>query len=52
MKREIEALKNGSFDTVIIGGGIYGAALAREAATRGLKDRPSRNSRLLQWHLS
>jgi len=36
MKRDIEALKNRHVDVLIIGGGIYGAALAREAAGRGL----------------
>lgn len=36
MKRTIDALKDRTFDVVIIGGGIYGAALAREAASRGL----------------
>ena len=36
MHRQLDSLNNQSFDLLIIGGGIYGAALAREAATRGL----------------
>src|SRR5881409_299162 len=37
MKRDFEALANRTFDLAIIGGGIQGAATAREAALRGLK---------------
>ncbi|MDH4263064.1 MAG: glycerol-3-phosphate dehydrogenase/oxidase [Spirochaetia bacterium] len=37
MKRDIEALKNNKFDVLIIGGGITGAAIAWDAALRGLK---------------
>lgn len=37
MKREPGNLQAGVHDVLIVGGGIYGAALAREAATRGLK---------------
>src|SRR5438046_1990954 len=37
MKRDFEALGNTTFDLAIIGGGIQGAATAREAALRGLK---------------
>jgi glycerol-3-phosphate dehydrogenase len=37
MKRKIKELQAGTHDVLIVGGGIYGAALAREAATRGLK---------------
>ena len=37
MKRNIDALKNQLFDVLIIGGGIHGAATARECACRGLK---------------
>lgn len=37
MKRNIEALSGSQFDLVVIGGGINGAATAREAALRGLK---------------
>ncbi len=37
MKRDFEALCNQTFDLVVIGGGIQGAATAREAALRGLK---------------
>ena len=36
MKRNLTQLTETSFDVAIIGGGIYGAALAREAALRGL----------------
>ncbi len=37
MERYIEKHKSGRFDLLIIGGGITGAALAYEAASRGLK---------------
>ncbi len=37
MKRNLSELHTPTFDVLIVGGGIYGAALAREAATRGLK---------------
>jgi len=37
MKRYIDRHKAGTFDLIIIGGGITGAALAYEAGTRGLK---------------
>ncbi len=37
MKREPEALTQTRFDLAIIGGGIQGAATARDAALRGLK---------------
>jgi glycerol-3-phosphate dehydrogenase len=37
MKREWKELQARTHDVLIVGGGIYGAALAREAATRGLK---------------
>lgn len=36
MKRNIEALSTKNFDLVVIGGGINGSAIAREAALRGL----------------
>lgn len=36
MKRNLKLLSEKEFDVVIIGGGIYGAALIREAALRGL----------------
>ncbi len=36
MNRDLKALAAGDFDVVIVGGGIYGAALLREAALRGL----------------
>ncbi len=37
MKRNLKPLQQTDFHVAIIGGGIYGAALAREAATRGLR---------------
>jgi len=37
MKRDLEALTRETFDLLVIGGGIHGAATAREAALRGLK---------------
>ena len=36
MKRDTEALGRGEHDILVIGGGIYGAAVLREAALRGL----------------
>lgn len=35
MKREIDRLKSDSFDLVVIGAGIHGACIARDAALRG-----------------
>ncbi len=37
MKRDVEALGKTTFDLMVIGGGIHGAATAREASLRGLK---------------
>jgi glycerol-3-phosphate dehydrogenase len=37
MKRDFRVLGNTTFDLAVIGGGIQGAATAREAALRGLK---------------
>ena len=37
MERQFEALSQQAFDVAIIGGGVQGAATAREAALRGLK---------------
>ncbi|MBL0716304.1 MAG: glycerol-3-phosphate dehydrogenase/oxidase [Desulfosarcina sp.] len=37
MRRYSENQENGTFDVVVIGGGITGAAIAYEAATRGLR---------------
>jgi glycerol-3-phosphate dehydrogenase len=37
MKRRIEAFTEGTFDLCIIGGGITGAGVALDAATRGLR---------------
>ena len=37
MQRNLDALTTQNFDLVVIGGGINGAATAREAALRGLK---------------
>ncbi|MBK8455694.1 MAG: glycerol-3-phosphate dehydrogenase/oxidase [Phyllobacteriaceae bacterium] len=36
MHRNLDALANGRFDLAIIGGGVVGACLARDAARRGL----------------
>ena len=36
MKRDLDALSNHCFDILVIGGGIYGACIARDAAMRGL----------------
>ncbi|MGH9435318.1 MAG: FAD-dependent oxidoreductase, partial [Terriglobia bacterium] len=36
MERNLDALAGRQFDLVVIGGGINGAAAAREAALRGL----------------
>lgn len=36
MQRDLQTIANSTFDVLIIGGGIYGAAAAHEAATRGL----------------
>src|SRR6266542_1728868 len=36
MIRNIEALANQTFDILVIGGGIHGAAVARDAALRGM----------------
>jgi glycerol-3-phosphate dehydrogenase len=37
MKRDLPALAAGKFDVLIIGGGITGAGIARDAALRGLR---------------
>lgn len=37
MKRALEALGSSFYDVVVIGGGIYGACIARDAALRGLR---------------
>jgi glycerol-3-phosphate dehydrogenase len=37
MKRDITKLKAGQFDLLVIGGGINGCAIARDASLRGLK---------------
>ena len=36
MIRDLESLTSRNFDVVVVGGGIYGAAVAREAALCGL----------------
>src|SRR5207237_10457775 len=37
MKRQLDALADGPFDRVILGGGITGAGVALDAALRGLR---------------
>ena len=37
MQRDLEALADGVFDLVVIGGGMFGAAVALDAAQRGLR---------------
>jgi glycerol-3-phosphate dehydrogenase len=37
MKRDVDSLAAGSFDLVVVGGGIHGVAAAREAVLRGLR---------------
>jgi glycerol-3-phosphate dehydrogenase len=37
MKRDVTQLENGPFDLLVVGGGIYGAWTAYDAALRGLK---------------
>ncbi len=37
MKRNLEKLTDKQFDLLVIGGGVHGAAIAREAAVRGFK---------------
>ena len=37
MKRDIGALADREFDVVVVGGGVYGAAIAWDATLRGLK---------------
>lgn len=36
MKRDFSAVSRGTFDLIVIGGGIVGAGVARDAAMRGL----------------
>src|ERR1041384_3642117 len=37
MKRDLPGLAEGVFDLLVIGGGIFGAGVARDAALRGLR---------------
>src|SRR3954463_123381 len=37
MKRDLDALTDGTFDLLILGGGITGAGVALDAALRGLR---------------
>src|SRR5258708_1517266 len=37
MKRDLAALADQPFDALVIGGGIFGAGVARDAALRGLR---------------
>src|SRR5437016_6884858 len=36
MRRDLNALANETFDLLVVGGGIFGAGVARDAALRGL----------------
>jgi len=36
MQRDTDSLSRKTYDVVVVGGGIYGACIARDAATRGL----------------
>jgi glycerol-3-phosphate dehydrogenase len=36
MERDLRKLSDQSFDVAVVGGGIYGVSIAREAALRGL----------------
>jgi glycerol-3-phosphate dehydrogenase len=35
--RDLQAIQNTTYDLIVIGGGINGAGVARDAALRGLK---------------
>ncbi len=37
MKRDLRSLAGGGFDVLVMGGGIFGAGVARDAALRGLR---------------
>src|SRR5258708_39713399 len=37
MRRDFPALAGADFDVLIVGGGIFGAGIARDAALRGLR---------------
>ena len=37
MKRDFDVLAREAFDLIVVGGGIIGAGIARDAALRGLK---------------
>ena len=37
MRRNVSALADKEYDLVVVGDGIYGASVARDAALRGLK---------------
>jgi len=37
MKRDLEALKQTEFDVVVVGAGVHGACVARDAALRGMR---------------
>ena len=37
MNRDFQRLREGPYDLLVVGGGIYGALVAYEAALRGLR---------------
>lgn len=37
MKRDLQALTSAEFDVIVVGGGVYGICVARDAALRGLR---------------
>jgi len=37
MQRDLDQLEHNQFDVLVIGGGIYGISIARDAVLRGLR---------------